>query len=92
MGEPRRVDKYDIILEKLNELLLLLPARASPVAAENKASDTGAVEIFVEQLSEPSLPYRGIGLVVEQFAGSIPELVHKRDGIRWVYRRRSRQQ
>jgi hypothetical protein len=45
----------------------------------------------VEQLLELSLPYRRIGFIVEQFSRAMPELVHKRCGIRQVYLRRSRQ-
>jgi hypothetical protein len=86
IGEPSGVNECDIVLEKLYELLLLLCACASPIAAENKSGNTGAVKIIVEQLSEPSLPYRGIGFVVEQLDRSIPQLVHKGDGIRRVYR------
>jgi hypothetical protein len=48
-------------------------------------------KILVEELSEPGAPYRGIGFIVEQFGRSIPQLLHKGEGIRGVYRWRSRQ-
>jgi len=71
--------------------LLLLLAGASPIATENKPGNTGGVEILVEQLPKPGLPQRGIGLVVEQFDGTAPKLVHKGGGIGRIYQRGSRQ-
>src|SRR5262249_22713464 len=69
----------------------LLLARVPPIPAENKSGNTGAVEILMEQLPEPSLPYRGVGFVGEQFGRLLPQLVHKADGVRRIYRRCSRQ-
>src|SRR5204862_5135234 len=74
--EPSRIDVCDITLEERYELPLLLLARASPIAAEDKPGDTGAVEILVEELSEPGASYRGIGFSVAQFGRPIPQVVH----------------
>ena len=72
IGEPSRVDECDIVLEKSYELLLFVCPGAPPIPTKNKPGYTDPVKIIVEQLSEPRLPYRGIGFVVEQLDRSAP--------------------
>jgi len=83
--EPSSVNDRNIVFEKLYKLLPLDVACASPICAENKSGDTRAVEILLEQLSEASLPYGGIGFVVHQLDCLIPQPVHNGDGVRWIY-------
>ena len=50
----------------------------------------GAIEIRVEQLAKPLLPEGGVRFLVEHLDRTVPELVHKRYGIRRIDDRRSR--
>src|SRR5262249_263813 len=71
-----RVHENNVVFEQLNEFLLLLLTRRAPVAAKYESSDPGTIKIFVEQLAETRPPSGGICLIVEDFDGAVPKLVH----------------
>src|SRR5437763_7551978 len=79
--QSRRVHENNIVFEQLHEFLLLLLARGPPITAEYESGDAGTIEIGMEQLAEPRLPHRRVGLVVEHLDGAVPQRVHKGDGI-----------
>jgi len=90
VAQPCSVHVGGVVLKQLYKFPLLGLPRRSPITAENEASNTGAVEILVEQFPKPRFSDGEIGLLAQHLDGSTPELVHKCDGIRRVYRWRRR--